>query len=177
MIAKLKVYPDLDHRAVEERFLEMLPFIRGVAQFAFRRQHRARRPDLIAEVIANAYVAFRRLVQRGKVDLAYPSVLAWFAVRQVREGRRVGSKLNVKDVLSPYAQRRKGFTVEPLRHQNARGQWEDLVVEDKRSTPADVAACRLDFRAWLRRLDRRMRAVATYWPAVKGRESPRAISA
>ena len=101
MIAKLKVYRELDHRATEERFLEMLPCIRGVAQFAFRRQHRTRRPDLIAEVIANAYVAFRRLVQRGKVDLAYPSVLAWFAIRQVREGRRVGNKRNVKDVLSP----------------------------------------------------------------------------
>jgi transposase-like protein len=61
---------------------------------------------------------------------------------------------------SPYAQRRKGFTVEPLRQQDARGRWEDLVVEDKRSTPAEIAACRLDVRAWMRRLNPRRRAVA-----------------
>jgi hypothetical protein len=162
MIASLKVYPESDHQTVQERFLEMLPGIRTVAKYASRRQPRAQRDDFVAEVIANAYLAFRRLVQRGKADLAYPSVLAWFAVRQVHQGRRVGSRLNVKDALSGYAQKRKGFTVQPLRRQNARGRWEDLVVEDKRSTPAEIAACRLDFRAWMRRLNPRRRAVALH---------------
>jgi hypothetical protein len=43
----------------------------------------------------------------------------------------------------------------------SRGHWEELVVEDRNSSPAEIAACRLDFRAWLRRLDRGRRALAT----------------
>jgi len=160
MNATLEARPSLERRAIEKRFLELLPGIRSVARYAFRRRPRAHRDDLIAEVIANAYLAFRRLVQKDKADLAYPSVLGWFAVRQVREGRRVGNRLNGNDAMSNYAQTQKGFEVEPLRRPNASGQWEDLVVEDKRSTPAEIAACRLDFRAWMRRLNPRRRAVA-----------------
>ena len=111
-------------------------------------------------MIANTFVAFQLLVQRGKIELAYPSALAWFAVRQVREGRRVGGRLNVRDVLSGYAQRRKGLTVQSLSRPARGGRWEDLLVEDRRSTPADVAACRIDFQNWLKRLDRRRRALA-----------------
>jgi transposase-like protein len=33
-------------------------------------------------------------------------------------------------------------------------------VEDKRATPADVAACRIDFAEWLRRLTARLRKIA-----------------
>src|SRR5688500_7772196 len=99
MIAKLEKPPELDHRAIEQRFLEMLPGIRNVAGFAFRRQHHARRDDLIAEVIANAFVASHRLACRGRIDRAFPSALAWFAVKQVVEGRRTGNQLNSKDLL------------------------------------------------------------------------------
>src|SRR5207245_3465947 len=81
-------------------------------------------------------------------------------VRRIRDGRQVGYRQNVNDLLSCYAQRHRDFTIQPLQKQAANGRWEDILVEDKRSTPADVAACRLDFRAWLRRLDRRQRAVA-----------------
>lgn len=103
---------------------------------------------------------YQRLVERGKACLAYPSALAWYAVRQVREGRRVGNRLNIRDVLSSYAQQRKGFAVESLPHPGTGGRWEELLAENKRSTPADLAACRLDFHAWLRRLNRRKRKVA-----------------
>lgn len=161
MIAALKVFPhQVNDRDVQERFLEMLPTIRNVASFAFRRRPRLVREELMAEVVANAFVAFRRLVARGKADLAFASALGWYGVRQVRDGRRVGNKLRVRDVMSQYAQRRKGFRVEPLVKRASGGRWEELVVEDEHSTPADIAACRLDFRAWLRRLDRRRRQVA-----------------
>jgi len=160
MIAALKVFPAVNDQKMEEQFLAMLPTIRSVASFAFRRRSRLVREELVAETVANSFIAFRRLVERGKVDLAYPSALAWFAVRQVRQGRRVGARLNVRDVMSPYAQRRHGIHVEPFAKPLPGGRWEDAVVEDHRSTPADIAACRLDFRAWLRRLDRHRRQVA-----------------
>ena len=100
--------------ACHERFLEMLPQIREQARMAFRFARPEVREDLITEVIANAFVAFARLAERGKVELAYPTPLAQYAIRQVRAGRRVGTKLNVRDVSSRYSQRVKSFTVEQL---------------------------------------------------------------
>ena len=141
-------------------FESMLPSIRRVAGFAFRRIRWPRRQELIADVVADAFVAFARLVEQGKADLAYPTVLAWFGVRRVRDGRQVGCRQNTNDLLSCYARHRRGFTVQALQKQGASGRWEDIVIQDKRSTPAEIAACRLDFRAWLLRLDRRQRAVA-----------------
>src|SRR5690242_15382827 len=126
MIATLPVPQELDRQAAEPNFLDMLPTIRRVAHYAFRRMRSAVRKDLIAEVVANAFAAFRRLIARGRAALIFPTVLAKFAIRQVRTGRRVGSKRSVLDVLSPYAQRGKGFAVESLQQQNAQGRWEEL---------------------------------------------------
>jgi DNA-binding NarL/FixJ family response regulator len=38
--------------------------------------------------------------------------------------------------------------------------WQQILIEDKRATPADVAACRIDFAEWLRRLTARLRKIA-----------------
>ena len=83
---------------VREHFLSLLPAIADQARFAFRGEPRERRQELIAEVVANAFVAFVRLVERGLTDVIYPTPLAQFAIKQVRDGRRVGAKLNVRDV-------------------------------------------------------------------------------
>ena len=40
------------------------------------------------------------------------------------------------------------------------GQWREIVVEDKNATPADIAATRIDFAAWLDTLPRRQRRIA-----------------
>ena len=154
MVATLTVCPDANRSATEPDFLEMLPTIRRAATFAFRHLRRAVREDLLAEVVANAFAAFRRLVARGKAALAYPTVLAKFAIRQVREGRRVGAKRNALDVLSPYAQRRKGFSVQPLAEATKRSEWQELVVEDRHASPAELASFKIDFADWLKRLKR-----------------------
>ncbi len=86
------------------KFLDMLPTIRSQAQVAFRGEQAELREELVAEVIANCFVAFVRLMDRGLDDVVYPTPLAQFAIRQVREGRKVGTKLNVNDVSSEYAQ-------------------------------------------------------------------------
>ena len=61
----------------------MLPLIRQQARLAFRTVLPEQKEELIAEVVANAYVTFSRLVQPGKTDLAYATPLAQFAIRQV----------------------------------------------------------------------------------------------
>ncbi len=142
-------------------FESMLPAIKRQAKHAFRGVRRELREELVAEVIASSFVAFRRLVERDKADLAYPSVLARFAIQQVRVGRRVGSKLNVRDVTSHYCQVVKGVRVQRLDGaDDHRGCWEDIVVEDKTATPADIVATRIDFSAWLKSLGRKRRRIA-----------------
>jgi hypothetical protein len=141
-------------------FESMLPAIRRQAKHAFRAVRGELREELVAEVVANSFVAFRRLVKRDKADLAYPSVLARFAIQQVRMGRRVGSTLNVRDVTSHYCQRMKGVRLQRLEGaDDHRGRWEEIVVEDKTATPADIVAIRIDFAAWLKSLDRKRRQI------------------
>ena len=146
-------------RKTTEAFVAMLPSIRRVAAFGFRHTPRWCREELIDDVIAKAYVAFAELVARGKAALAYPTVLAGYAVRQIKNGRQLGCRQNVRDALSSYSQRRKGFLVQPLCERDAHGEWEELTV-DRKANPADVAACRIDFRHWLSRLKRFKRQVA-----------------
>jgi len=142
-------------------FLAMLPVIERVARRAFRRLRAEAREEFVQEAIANALVAFVRLVELGKQDLAYPTVLAHYAVRQVFEGRRVGARLNVRNVLSPYARRKKNLRVERLDRYDAEEQeWLEAVVEDDRTPVADQAAFRVDYPAWLASLSARHRRIA-----------------
>jgi hypothetical protein len=142
-------------------FLAMLPAIRRTAQIAFRKTQPELKQDLIEEVVANCFVAYARLVNRGQADRALPSPLARFAIAQVRVGRRVGNRLRIRDVLSNYAQFQKGFQVERLdAFDDEEDCWQEIVVEDKRATPAEVAICRIDFAEWLRRLTARLRKIA-----------------
>ncbi|HTQ39383.1 MAG TPA: hypothetical protein VMJ32_10160 [Pirellulales bacterium] len=157
MIAPLKA-SSADHRSVfvQDQFLAMLPQIRRQAGIAFRDRRAEAREELIQEVIANAYCAFAQLVRRGKQAVAYPTPLAQFAIRQVRAGRRVGSRLNKQDLLSPYARRIRGFTIERIdRQDKPTGAWQQLLVEDQHAGPAETAAARIDVAAWMGTLSRR----------------------
>src|ERR1035437_3420829 len=82
-------------------FMAMLPAIVTHAKYAFRNLRGERRQDAIQEVIANSLVAFVALVRRGKMSIAYPTVLAKYAVAQINDGRLVGNRLNVREILSP----------------------------------------------------------------------------
>jgi hypothetical protein len=74
-----------------------------------------------------------------------------YAFRQIREGRRVGTKMNVKDVSSTYCQLAEGINVKRLDHyDHDSAEWLEIVVEDGQATPADIAATRIDFAAWLK---------------------------
>ena len=113
------------------------------------------------EALANAMVAYRRLAELGKTEVAYATPLAKYAVRQVCSGRQVANSLNVYETLSGYAQRKLGFSVARLTQPDAtEGTWKEVLVADRRATPAELAASRLDFAAWWRRLPRRQRRIA-----------------
>jgi hypothetical protein len=143
-------------------FVQMLPAIQRHARIAFRHLDAEARAEAEQEVTANALLAFVRLVELGKADLAYATPLAMYGVRQFRAGRRVGGKLNVRDISSRHCQRVKGVQVGRLDHfDEAEGQWKEILLEDRRAGPAETACCRIDFAAWLRSLSHRNRKIAT----------------
>ena len=126
-----------------------------------------------------------RLAEQGRADAATPTSLAKYAVAQIRGGRRVGCALNIKDVSSEYCQQRKGVRVRNLHRWDHRSEeWTEMVVEDRHSTPAELAAFRIDFRAFLKSLSRRDRKVAlkmarghaTSWIAKKFKISAARVS-
>ena len=72
MIAPAKPVRRRPIAAAWNAFLTMFPVIARHARIAFRNRRGDDRDDLIQEVIANAAVAFLRLVELGKAELAYP---------------------------------------------------------------------------------------------------------
>lgn len=142
-------------------FLKMLPKIANHASYSFRRLKGDSREEMIQEVVTNACSAYARLVEQGRAEAATWSSLARFAVRQARDGRKVGSSLNIRDVCARHCQIRKGVNVQNLsRWDDQEQEWREMVVEDHHATPADVAAFRIDFREFLRSLSRRKRKLA-----------------
>jgi len=81
-------------------FLAMVPVISRYARASFREFDPETREDLVHEAVANCVVAYARLVERGKESIAYPTVLAMYAVKQIKDGRRVG-KPRGAEVLPP----------------------------------------------------------------------------
>ncbi len=141
----------------------MLPQIVHHAKFSFRRLRGEARQDAIQETIANALVAFVALVRRGRMSIAYATVLARYAVAQINDGRLVGNHLNVREVLSPYAQRLKGFWVERLDHYSDQEEtWSEILIEDRHAGPSEIAGTRIDFESWLQSLPCRHRRLAQY---------------
>ena len=146
------------------KLLAMLPTIIRYAKRAFRNYDPETRQEAVQNVVANTTAAVASLAKRGKLDLAYPTVLAKFGIRQTLDHRKTGSSLNIKDVLSRYCQENKGVMVERLDKFNEEEDcWKEAVVQDTRSLPVpEVVAFRVDFKDWLKSLTPRDRKVARY---------------
>lgn len=145
------------------------------ARIIFRGQRcPARKDDLIAETVALAWGWFRRLADKGKDARQFPSILAGYAARAVKSGRRLTGQLKAKDACSERAQMLHGFRVERLptstRHSfqdvyGTHGQREMDVFEQRlqhnTQTPVDEQVIfRCDLPAWLlTRTDRDRRLI------------------
>ena len=154
-------------------FLSILPRIERHARLYFRGLPcPQRQDDAVQETLSLAWRWFVRLVERGKDPTTFPTVLAAYAARAVRCGRRLCGQGNGKDVLSPLAQQRHGFAVEGLpcsvraahdeRYGVAGGQrrqdaWEERLRDNTQTPVPEQAAFRLDFPAWLDSLTPRER--------------------
>jgi hypothetical protein len=145
-------------------FLLILPRIEVHAQISFRsvRCHH-QRDDAISETVALCYHWFTRLRARGKKPELFPSVLAIYAVRAVKSGRRLCGQERAKDALSPVAKVRHGFRVEPFPEFDTCDRESEVIdaLRDNSLTPPDEqAAFRNDFPLWLSTLTPRKRQIA-----------------
>lgn len=147
----------------QELFVHMLPAIRKFAQIAYGRLDPESKAEAVQNAICIACSAVARLAELGKLDLCYPSVLGRYAVAQTRDGRMLGRSLNCRDVSSRYCQRAKNVVVERLDKFNDEEKcWEEVLVPDNTCTPAELAASRIDFPAWLKSLKPRDRKIARF---------------
>ncbi|MFZ1935560.1 MAG: hypothetical protein WCB27_07115 [Thermoguttaceae bacterium] len=155
--SRCKKSPPAWHHA----FMAMVPAIERHAKLTFRGLKGEAREEAIQEAVCNACCAYARLVELNRTDLAFPSALARFGVAQAREGRRVGGTLNSNDVSSEYCQRKKDLIFERLdKFDKEENVWQEVLVEDRHSGPAEIATARIDFSAWLQLLPRRLRKIA-----------------
>ena len=114
----------------------------------------------MAEAVAATALAYARLHARGQAAVGFATTLAAYAIRQYFAGRHVGSRLNIDDVSSAYAQRQRGFRVLSLDRRDPSGAWKEVLVEDRRATPAELAASRIDLDDWFAQLPRPKSCIA-----------------
>ena len=165
-------------QALHATFLNLLPRIEEQARFCFRHlpcPHK--KAEAMAETVALAWKWFCRLAERGKDVMDFPGAFAALAARAVKSGRRAVGMEKTKDVMSPLAQRRFGFTVEPFSTSTRRSDaaihsvvndkqaidaYEDRLKDNTVTPPPDAAAFRLDFPPFLGSLSPRDRAMAMF---------------
>jgi len=165
-------------RAAADDFLDLLPSVRQHAAVVFRALPAAEREEAVAEAVAAAFVAFRRLRARG-LDPArdFPSQMAIYAALHVKDGRHVGGRASSKDVLSVKAQRKHGFRVESLPlatrrpHEDLYGglngqrsldAYEERLRDNHQTPPPEAAAFRIDFPEFIGSLCRRDQRLAAF---------------
>jgi hypothetical protein len=147
-----------------KEFEAFLPKIKEAARFAFRGLNSTDRAEAVADLTAANWAAWCGLLSRGKNPVVVgPSGILGFALRYVRNGRRVGnlgSGRGRMDLFSRRTQKAIGFRLISLASAQQEGELKSWVANDRRSSPADSAAFLLDFEEWLGRLPERRRLSA-----------------
>jgi hypothetical protein len=139
----------------QSAFVAMLPEIEQKLRLAFCRLDPEACEDAIEEGVVHSFLAYVRLVEQGRVEVATPSSLAWYSSRHVKRGRPAGGHMNGKEPMSRYAQIGNGIQIE--RQPN---NWIDAIVQDKRAPVADQVAAKMDVGAWFATLTKRMKQIA-----------------
>jgi hypothetical protein len=138
----------------------MLPRIELHARVAFRDVKCLHQKDeWIAETIALAWSWYCKLMRQGKQAVVFPCVLASYAARCVRRGRRLCGQETLHEVLSTAAQRHHGYAVERLPDVETLtpSPYQEALADNTQSPVPDQVAFRIDFATWLGRLSQRER--------------------
>jgi hypothetical protein len=149
--------------AWHQAFLEhLLPRVVTHARFRFRDLPAADFEEALAETTATALCFFVRLVDRGKNPILFALRIARIATLRVKAGRLLASSDRSRDPLSRFARQRHGFEVASLDDQSDQSgsSWREVLTENHKVTPAEIAASRIDFSAWLGGMTNRRRQIA-----------------
>jgi hypothetical protein len=151
------------HRAFEAALTRIDVCLR----YHFRRWPRARRDEAIDDARSVTWVAWHGLLRRGKDPVAVGvTAIAANASRAVRKARAVAATrpggLGAVDVRYPRTLRPTGLRVVSFEEApgSPLGAWQSWLAPDRRYGPADEAAFRIDFAAWLAALPARKRQAA-----------------
>jgi hypothetical protein len=139
----------------QSSFVTILPDIKQKLRLAFCRLDPDAREDAIEEGVVHSLLAYVRLHEQGRAEVATPSSLAWYSSRHVKRGRPAGGRMNGKEPLSRYGQISNDIEVE-----RQPSNWIDALVDDKRAPVADQVAVKMDFGAWFATLTKRMKEIA-----------------
>ena len=134
---------DQNETTWQSSFVAMLPVIKEKLRLAFCRLDPEAREDAIEEGIVHSLLAYVRLVEQGRPEVATASSLAWYSSRHVKRGRPAAGCMNGKEPLSRYAQIGNGIQVE-----RQPDNWIDAMVADKRAAVPDQVAAKMDVSAW-----------------------------
>jgi hypothetical protein len=147
---------------LQAAFLSILPRIETHARVYFRHERCPdKKADRIAETIAVSWKWFVRLAEQGKDATQFPSVLASFAVRAVKCGRRVCGMHKAKDVMNEQTQQRRGFCVGKLPDFSTLSEnpLAEALTDNTMSPVPDQVQFRCDFPDWLGSHSRRNRTL------------------
>jgi hypothetical protein len=147
---------------LQARFLFILPKIECHGRCVFRHlKCWHTKEDRIAETVAISWKWFLRLVEQGKDPCQFPTVIASYAAKAVKSGRRLCGQLKSKDVLSELAQQRHGFYVGkiPDFSTESTNPLVEALTENTVSEVPDQVCFRIDYPAWLRTMDQKKRRI------------------
>ena len=148
------------HRCVHSNwqadFTRMLPEIERRLRRAFRHLNTDAREEAISDGVMHCLLAYVRLHEQEREQVASPSTLVFYASRRVKCGRAAVGSTNSKDVLSRYAQISREIQIE-----TSPGQWLAAIVDDKRAPVPEQVAAKIDVGAWFATLSYHVKAIAT----------------
>jgi len=113
---------------------------------------------ILPRIVLHARISFRHVACNDTRENAVAETVAltwkWFVglvTKAVKSGRRLCGQEKAKDILSPLAQSRSGFTVSPFpEFSTLDGNSFDEALQDNTQTPVpDQVSFRVDFPAWL----------------------------
>ena len=135
---------------VNAKFLKMLPLITMIAKRAFLDYNSDKRDDAIQSVIVAAFLSCKSLADRGLLHKAFATPLAWYAIRQYRDGRIGGVPMNSEDVMSERCQLLGRADVRGVVYYQTRAniRHEILIFDDRTPDPLLDAQCNIDYENW-----------------------------
>lgn len=138
--------------ALKEAFVtKILPVIERHARVVFRHLGPEARQEAQQNMATIAWGWCRRISDSGRDPTTFTTTIADLAAKHHRAGRGIAGGQRSRDVLSPIARQRHGFTVSALPAcATLSSNPLQAALIDNTQTPPDEAACfRVDFAAWL----------------------------